>query len=846
MKKITLFISIFILALFSSQLQAQNSVSVSGEHKPAYYYINQDNNSARFNQYQDMREGFAFEHFKLDAYDTSRKKYLNFMGEKLLRDDQHIGLSLGNLEKRWRLDIEQNKTPNRISNKTMTPYRHLGNGLFTVPAVAPIIKDGQDETGTPSLVPTAAQMAVNDMILARYVDSYVNPFILGTQRNRTTATLNLNGFGPVKAKLVLMNEDKDGYRKTYGPIGDRPPRSLNAQLPEPVDFSTKEMLANVDYVRKKLQVQANYMLSVFNNKTEKMTWQNMFFAPDQGKDYIAAVAGTPRNVSEYGQRSLAPDNQAHNFSFTAGLDLPFKSRLTANAQLGFMKQNMYLLPYSFSTLGGDNTANIGDGKNWNDLSKLPRTRAEAEMQTLRIDLQYTISPAKGLNLRPYFNYYDLKNNTVMTEWRYVTQDAAGTNGAVDYRNYRKNLPYAFDRLRAGMDVRQYFRFWRSTVGLEFTRENINRDYREANTNENILEASLRTRPIKMLTLTAGYIYGSRTGDGYDYTINKLGYWYSFEQGENQVDNPQFLFANHPDLRRFDVSDRKRNEFRTSATYTTQNNVDINVSYRFRKDDFDSNVKPFAPLAGITVPLPNPDDANAMTPGLQLGLLDDARNNLSVNLQFVAFKNVTISLFADREWIDATQRGMVYNENARNQPSSPAVQPPTQLGPWTDPARLYIINTLETSNTVGGSLTYDLIPGKLRFLTDMNLSLSEVDLIYTGYGSDADYLGRDWETFQFGFNTPSTIKYNIHNLNVSLQYNVSSSVVLGLSYMYNNYVIKDWIQEPSGSWVEQIASEYMIRDTSRDNRWGNRVISMGGLQMPGYKVHIGLLTLGYRF
>ncbi|MBI4427541.1 MAG: MtrB/PioB family outer membrane beta-barrel protein, partial [Ignavibacteriales bacterium] len=296
----------------------------------------------------------------------------------------------------------------------------------------------------------------------------------------------------------------------------------------------------------------------------------------------------------------------------------------------------------------------------------------------------------------------------------------------------------------------------------------------------------------------------------------------------------------------DVTDRKRTEVKLSAAFIGFEDLDLNASYRYRNDDFASDVGPVAPLAGTTVPLPTPADANALTPGKQLGLLGDKRQNFLLNIQFVPAEQWTINTFVDREEGLSDQRGLVFNEQFRNEPSEPTIQGPTALGPWTDPGGLYQARTKEATNTVGVGIVCEIIPSKLRLLTDFSLSLATVDIEYSGFGSDPAELGRAWETFAFGFNDPGTIKYSQSVVNASLDYNVVQNLVLGLHYLYSRYVIQDWVQEPVGPWVERVGSEFMLRDSSRDERWGNRLVSMGSYLAPSYEAHVGYLTMTYRF
>jgi hypothetical protein len=145
-----------------------------------------------------------------------------------------------------------------------------------------------------------------------------------------------------------------------------------------------------------------------------------------------------------------------------------------------------------------------------------------------------------------------------------------------------------------------------------------------------------------------------------------------------------------------------------------------------------------------------------------------------------------------------------------------------------------------------NLNHEFIPGKLRMETDFSVSLASVKMEYSGYGSDAAFIGQAWETFQFGFNDPEERKYNQYIFNISLEYNVLKNLIVGLQYSFDQYQIQDWSEEAIGPWVEQVGSEYLLRDTSRDNRWGNRLVRMGSNLAPGYKAHMGFLTLAYQF
>jgi MtrB/PioB family decaheme-associated outer membrane protein len=808
--------------------QAEDRVETSGSATIGVQQVDIDVDSAKFNQYRDIRDGFYVYGLDLEGVDTETGRFFDFRGRNLIREDQEIDFGVGTSGV-WRLDVNRNEIPNRLSNKAKTPFIDQGSGLFTVPSLVPIQDDGDPATGTPSLVPTAAQQAVNDDLVAGWLATHLRDTELGTQRKRTSADLTFRPLDALKFRITYSDERKDGSKITFGPIGDRPPRTLNVQFTEPIDYTTRDLRAEAEYSGARYQANLAYLLSVFENNIDTLTWQNLFFSPT-GTDFIATVAGTPRHVSTFGQRALPPDNRYHNISGSVGVDLPKAGRLVVSAAYGWMKQDEALLPYSFSNLGSD----------WADTGKLPRANADAEINTTLLNLDYNVNPVERLNLRAFYRYYDLDNKTGSAQWEYVTQDTANTNGTVNYRNLRINLPYAYDKQNYGLDARYTLAFWRTTLGLGYEREEIDRDFREANTDENIYRVSLNTRPGGRVNLRAKYLFGDREAKDYDFRVTSQSYWYDFATGEAEVDNPAFLFANHPDLRKFDVSDRKRHQVDISATVTPLAALDLTATYGWRKDDFDSDVRSVQPLLGTAVTLPNPADEFAATPGQQLGLLEDERQQIHLDAHYAPTDRWSFRAFGSREEIDSTIRGMVFNENQRREPSNPAIQDINQLGPWTDPDRLFNARLKDRTNTFGAGGNYVIVPGRLNLVSDYTFSVGKVDLEYSGYGTQFA------DTFQFAFSSPDTVRHNQYILNATLEYQLVSNLVFGVHYLFDRFKIRDWMQEPAGGWVEEVGSEFFLRDSSQDNRWGNRLITMGSLLSPSYEAHVGSVTVTYKF
>jgi MtrB/PioB family decaheme-associated outer membrane protein len=827
MKKTYALASLLLLAPVVAQAQEEGKIESSGEITVGIQQMDVDPDSSKFNKNRDLEDGFNLYDLWFGLVDPNNGRYLDFQGTDLLQDDQSIRFGFGNYGS-WGVVIDRNEIPHNLSNKARTPYIDQGGGLLTLPSTAPIPNT--------NLVPSAAQLTANDAATATWLSTTLHGVELGTQRDKTGATISITPHQDFKFRLSLSDERKDGSNLTYGPIGDRPPRTLNAQLAEPIDYKTQELKFEAEYNRPTYQALFTYLLSGFENDIDTLRWQNPYVADVDGNGYDTWNAA--HNIASFGQRALAPDNRYQNASLALGFDLPMASRLSATVAYGLMEQDETLLPYS--------TSSLGSATAFDSTGILPRTNADAEIDTLLFNADYSINPIERLNLRAFVRYYDLDNKTPQSNWWYVTDDTRGT-GNPSYKNKRVNLAYSFDQMNYGLDTSYNLPFWRTTLGLGYEREDIDREFREANTEEDMLKASLKTRPTDWLTLRAKYLYGDRDGGEYNNTVTAQSYWYSLADAGADRDNPQFTFSNHPDMRKFDVSDRERDQFDLAATVMPMAGLDLTGSYRYRKDDYASGVTATQPLLASGIGVAAGDDT-AATPGDQLGLLESKTQRYALDISYAATERLNLNAFGSRETIESTQRGLEFNENNKMNPT--AVSGAAELGPWTRTTSQWMAVTDDKTNTIGVGAGFEIIPGTLRFATDYTYSQGKVDIDYSGFGTQSS-LNPDntlADTHEFAFRNPETVTHKQYNLNATLEYQFVKNLVFGLHYIYDRYKISDWMQEADTPWVESVGSEYLLRDTSdaTSTQWGNRLINLGSYLGPSYEAHFGAVTLTYRF
>ena len=808
----TLFALLTVLAAAAPAALAQDTsrVQTSGRITGGLQDYDNNSGSSKFFEYRDRHAQLL--DFRFNVWDP-RGRFLDLSGANVTRQDQSLRLGAGDLG-RWRLDLGWDEIPHLFSNKAQSPYSVSGPGRLTVsqPMVITFKKLNTVAADAPSVL-------AQDQIASAYAQSFVRPIDLGTETNTGTAAFRYKGIDGLDLSASYTRRTKDGNRLAYGPIGDRPPRSLNIELAEPVDYRTGDIRLAAGWDGGRYQARVEYLYSNFANEIDDLTWQNVYATPAAG----ATFDTWDRLIGAFGRRPLPPDNSYHNLTLSGGLNLPLDSRLAVSFAYGRMNQDQELLPYAFHS---DALA----------VSALPRANADARMNTTFWSAEYSIIPVSRLNLRGFVRRYDLDNETPMSQWQYATSDASNVNGTTSFKNKRISLAHAWDRLNAGVDATFRLPAWNSSIGVGFEREDIGREFREADTDENIVRVSWRARPAGWLRLGAKYLRGDRDGATYDYQVNQQSYWYAPAEAGTDNDNPQFTFTNHPDMRRYDVSDRQRDRVDLTVGLTPRGTFSISANYRYQRDDFDSEVQPVQPLLGLPVA-----DASAATPGDQFGLLRSERQQIGLDLFYAPVERWGLNASVGWDRGESRSRSIEFNENNKQNPSAIAT---AELGPWTRAGSEWTADFDDRTWYAGAGGSYEI--GRVTVSANYTLSLSKVDLAYSGFGV-TNFDGTPFPpTHQFGFESPPPVRHDSHVADLRVDFPLVGRVMVAAGYLYDSYRIRDWQQDFAAPWYEQVGTEFLLRDTSRSHQWGNRLFNLGRFLAPGYTAHLGYLSLTYSF
>lgn len=361
------------------------------------------------------------------------------------------------------------------------------------------------------------------------------------------------------------------------------------EITEPINQTIMQGEARVSYVHKRVALEASGGLDAFENDVDALVLDN----PRRYTD--SPTAGSSR-----GRLDLYPDNQTARGALRAGIELPHRSTLNAYVGISEITQNDRWLPFTI------NSAILQP-----DTFALPGTNTEGKAVVFTQDYRLSTIASQYVSGTLRFRRYQYDNQT----------EEHAIPGQVAYdQSWQPGVvvsdPVGFTNTTYGADVEVSPA---SKVRLSGTAEHIRRDrtFREiTQDNEWALEGKARIRPRSGLELEAKYRHGDRKLD-------------HFEEADYQ--NSGGIFVEQPTLRRFDVGDRQQDQLRTVLGWSPNDKVQISAAYEYLRNKYEDQ-----DLAGIGAPL-SPDTSET-----QLGLLDEARRNISADGAFQLTKRLELS------------------------------------------------------------------------------------------------------------------------------------------------------------------------------------------------------------
>lgn len=365
-----------------------------------------DESSAKFGDYTGLDEDGAYLLADAEGKTTAESGYtLSYELTDLGLDSREASIE-GGKQGRYEFGLFYDRIPHTIFDTTSTVFGGAGSRNLVLPA-------GWVTAGS-----TAGMTALDDSL--RSVD-------VGVDRDRYGAYGAFWWGQNLAFSLDYRRDQRDGTRPQLAAIG-----SVSTELLRPVDDATDRLNATVRYQAARWFAEVGYSGSIYETNASSLRWQNPFNPMVPG--------------AEDGQMALAPDNEYHELSLSAGwYGLPGNTAIAVSAATGTGTQDMSFLPYTVNPLVATDA--------------LPMSNLDGKMKVTRAGLTVTSRPIDRLRLRGALTYDERENDSKQAAFTSVVH-----TDAFVVADDRTNPVYGYERMRVsgGADVEVYDAL---TVGL---------------------------------------------------------------------------------------------------------------------------------------------------------------------------------------------------------------------------------------------------------------------------------------------------------------------------------------------------------------------------------------------
>ena len=525
-----------MMLLIPFQVRAQeaeaDSLQVSGEASLVLKASDNAEDSAKFNEYRDIRQGVTGDVNLL--IEKKDQYYFRLDGQGIGLGDQRLEFE-GNYWGTFKFDVIYDKIPHNYAFGVPTLYLGTGSDRLT-------LNDALQQEMQDTPIQDRADRLKSFFNEAVYGD-------IGFNRDALKTQLEFPLLEPFNLRIEIGREDSEGTQPYAGAFG----LSNLVEIAEPIDYETTQLKVLGEYAQKAAYLSASYTLSIFNNNGDTLTFDNPLRATD-----------SPFSGPEAGRHDLAPDNLYQALSFTGSMrDLPLNSTIAATASWGQMTQDEDLIPYT-----SNSAIRTSSGANASDPGSLPRQQVEAKVNTSLYYLKLTSRPLSFMNVTGKLRHYAYDNDTErITFPGYVSADAFWIGDEIN------NLPTSYKKTLAGLDV-GFDLAKRTRLNLGYTFDQTRRTNREVDRQQdNIFLGSIDTKPLEWMAVRASYEWTARDISDYNYTV--------FEE----TGSPS---SQLPLLRKYDQADFIRNRIQLLVSLYPLEALTVSGSYTYGQDDFDDS------------------------------------------------------------------------------------------------------------------------------------------------------------------------------------------------------------------------------------------------------------------
>ena len=608
----------------------------------------QGGHTAKFEEVRDVPKGIFVQKLKLDFNSADSPYVFRLRGFELRERDQRVTAEGGRVGK-FRMRFVWDQTPHHFGTG-QSFLRQTSPGFYQVsPSLRAALQavTQSDSTRTPvnGPLPTLVRQELltaplTEVRLRRDRAQFMESFELSdnVELHVQFSWLRNRGTRPMSAgTFVRRPVPGNGLADTGGSW-----EGIGQEFLEPIDQRTTDLKLGVRFHGERWSAGVDYDLSLFRNRVVSLTFENPFRVTDQ-QGCLPQLPPLPplscgasnRFRQVLWQNDLAPNNDSHRISFWAKFDLTEHTQMRGLFSLAVWTQNDAFLPWTLNTAirptDWDGASPITNPR---DVNQLPALSANGKMRD--INQEYAlVDRRKNFRFQAQYRSQSVDNQTPTLDFPGYAAfgDSTWRAPRTDFYNLPiENLDWDFRRqnAKAGFewDVLPEFetdgrtsaasrrRKVNLTWKLDYEWEGWNRKFRDVNRNN---EHSIRNRVDFEYNLSgAKNRVATEDGKPESPTTLRLKLDYRFSNRRAPVYNTQPLSfnANFPGspaggpttafevlrttvmnrglgiefnlLRRYDETDRIRNDGSFTVELLKGPNTSFSASYRYMGDQHDQN------------------------------------------------------------------------------------------------------------------------------------------------------------------------------------------------------------------------------------------------------------------
>lgn len=509
-------------------------------------YVDVDTDSAKFNEYRDITDGFKVPKVAISGDDEAGLRQMSVLLRNVGQRDARYTLDY-DVSGRYSFLFDYNKIPHNFQNGATFLWQETSPGVFQI--ANPV------QQAIQNAILSIPQSQVNFTFLNNLIEPYLaaaQRIDVGLQRDRSHAAMEFGKGGAWSWGLDYKHENRTGSRPVGAAFGFN---NVN-ELPEPIDYDTDDAELGAQWKTKRGALRFGYRYSTFENHVDTLYWDNPFrYTNSTDPSAYQAPSSSSVNGSTIGYMTLNPDNESDSLFANGNWRFGKAMWFNFSASMTNFSQDESLHPMTLNTAVTPTIA-------------LPQGTAgrEAEVTTLNADFGTRFADAFTFKLRYRFYDYDNKSDHLVFD-AYVRYHGV-------YEDIGRETPdyaYSRDTLSAdlGWEIGKDHR-----LGLEYRMDGMDRDFREVESaDDDVLRFTYDGRFSSTMSLRATAELGDRSTSEYDYFAEE----YSFTEHGVPSQNPE--------LRRYDEAERDYERFNAMFQWNPTEAWSFAFSFDTRQDDY---------------------------------------------------------------------------------------------------------------------------------------------------------------------------------------------------------------------------------------------------------------------